>query len=92
MTSQLVKWQAKNKADNFEMIMVSGDRTEAKMKQYMKGKKINFPALKLKDTKIAKSLGFKGYPWIIMVDEKGKQVVNEVAFRALANVEKQLKK
>lgn len=92
MTSQLVKWYEKNKADNFEMVMVTGDRTEAKMLQYMKGKKITFPALNLKDTKIAKDLGFKGYPWIIMVDEEGKQVVNEVAFKALTNVEKQLKK
>ena len=92
MTSQLVKWHSKNKADNFELIMVSGDRTEKKMLQYMKGKKIEFPALKLKDTKIAKSLGFKGYPWMIMVDEDGKQVVNQVAFSALKNIEKQLKK
>lgn len=92
MTSQLVKWYSKNKADNFEMVMVSGDRTEAKMLQYMKGKKIKFPALKLKDVQIAKDLGFKGYPWIIMVDEDGKQVHNGVAFSALKDLEKILKK
>ena len=91
MTSQLVKWYEKNKADNFELIMVTGDRSEKAMLGYMKKKKIKFPALKFKDVKFGKSLGFKGYPWLIMVDEKGKQVVNGVAFKELKNVEKQLK-
>lgn len=92
MTSQLVKWYDANKADNFELVMVTGDRTEKKMLQYMDSKKIKFPALKIKDLKIAQDLGFKGYPWIVMVDEKGKQVINEVAFSAIKNIEKQLKK
>ena len=93
MTSQLVKWYEKNKADNFELIMVTGDRSAKAMSTYMKKKKIKFPALEFKSTKTGKSLpGFKGYPWLIMLDEKGKHVVNGVAFKELANVEKNLKK
>jgi uncharacterized protein YvpB len=92
MTSQLVKWYKKNKAENFELIMVTGDKSQAAMLKYMSSKKVKFPAFNFKDAKIGKALGFKGYPWVIMVDEKGKQVINAVAFNALAKVEKILKK
>ena len=91
MTAQLVKWYEKNKADNFELVMVTGDRSAKAMSAYMKKSKIKFPALEFKSTKLGKLKGFKGYPWLIMVDEKGKHLVNGVAFRELANVEKNLK-
>ena len=91
MTSQLVEWYKKNKADKFELIMVTGDRSEKAMLKYMKGKKINFPALSFKDTKIGHDLGFKAYPWLTLVDEKGEKVVSGVAFKLLKEIESKLK-
>jgi len=90
VTSQLVKWYEKNKGKNIEVVMVSYDRTEAAMKKYMKGKKVQFPAMafKHKGLESVQSYSGKFLPCMTLVDESGKAVLKDTS---LAEVEKKLK-
>ena len=71
--------------------MASGDRGEKAMLGYMKKNKVNFPSLKLEHLKIAKKYGIKGYPWMIVIDENGKQIINEVGFSGFSKLKNAVK-
>ena len=60
---------------------------------YMSKKKMSFPALKFSDRRnqdIKKFAG-RGIPFLAMVDESGKAVVQEVAWGALEKIKKMVK-
>ena len=88
-TSQLVKWYKKNKSDDFELILVSFDRNQKAMLNYLKKKSVNFPALEMKSSKIASALkGGRYIPHLTMIDENGKKIADAVARKALFIIEK----
>ena len=85
MTSQLVKWYAKNKSDKFELVLVNFDRSEKDMLKYLKSKKVNFPAMNFKDRgmKSVQSHATKFIPCISLVGEDGKTIKKDISIPEL---------
>ncbi|MDR1496898.1 MAG: redoxin family protein [Puniceicoccales bacterium] len=75
-TPQLIDFYEKNtKNDDFEVILVSSDRTQKAMTAYMKENKMPWPGLRLtsRSTKdLQKKFGGKGIPCLVLLDEKDK--------------------
>lgn len=78
-TPELVKWYKSNKNENFELVLISSDRSEDAMEGYAKDKKMPWPQLKMakvKDFKGQFNHGVKGIPSVIVCDLEGKNLGN----------------
>ena len=67
---QLVEFYKKSKKENFELVLVSSDRSEKAMYAYMKSAGMTFPAVNFNDRGMARKYAGRGIPWMAMVDEK----------------------
>ena len=91
-TPDLVRFYNSNKAlrSKYEIILVSSDRSEREQLNYMRQKRMNFPAVKF--SKIAISgvnefMSGSGIPHLSMVDAKGNVLVDDLAWNAMAKIE-----
>lgn len=80
-TPNLVRWYQRNKtrSDQFDVVFVTGDKTEEDMLRYMVNDKMAWPALNFEATKnynILFSFGGNFIPRLVVVDENGKVVAH----------------
>lgn len=78
-TPELVKWYENNKNENFELVLISSDRSEEAMEAYAKDKKMPWPHLKMakvRDFKVQFNHGVRGIPALIVCDRKGENLGN----------------
>lgn len=78
-TPVLAKWYEKNKNENFELVLISSDRSEDAMEAYASDKSMPWPQLKLskvKDFKKQFRHPVKGIPSVIVCDIDGKVLGN----------------
>ena len=76
-TPQLVKWYQENKNENFEIVLISSDRSEEAMEGYAKAKKMPWPHLMISKTKRFHEQfqhGVRGIPSLIVCDVKGENL------------------
>lgn len=78
-TPQLVEWYNKNKNDNFELVLITSDRSEDAMEGYAASKKMPWPQLDIKKTQDFKERfdhGVRGIPSLIVCELDGKNLGN----------------
>ena len=78
-TPSLVNWYKENKNDNFELFLISSDRSEPAMLGYAKSKKMLWPHLELNQARAFKSQfqhGVRGIPSLIVCTPDGKVLGN----------------
>ncbi len=76
-TPKLVDFYNKNGGgDKFEIILVSQDRSEVKMKEYMSKEKMPWYAIDYKQKKYSgmKKFSGRGIPNLMLIDRQGKQI------------------
>jgi nucleoredoxin len=72
-TPELVKFRNSNK-DEFEVVLVSADKSLQSQLDYMKNKQMPWPAVKFDspDTeKLSRMFGVRGIPFLVIIDAKG---------------------
>lgn len=78
-TPQLVEWYNKNKNNNFELVLITSDRSEDAMEGYAASKKMPWPQLEFKEAKDFKKRfnhGVRGIPSLIVCELDGKNLGN----------------
>jgi nucleoredoxin len=80
-TPKLVEWynDFKAKHPDFELVFVSGDRSQAAMEDYIKGDNMPWPAVaydKSRDEKFSK-YSSSGIPYLVLIDENGKDLTGQ---------------
>jgi nucleoredoxin len=68
------------KYPQFELVFVSSDNSEKEMEEYMKWGNMNYPAIEYKDIdkmKDVAALGARGIPYLVVVDENGKELAGK---------------
>jgi len=65
--------------DDFELVFVSSDKSEAAMAEYMEWGDMEFPALAHggKASKMMSPLGARGIPYLVVLDQNGKEVLGK---------------
>lgn len=74
-----MEWYNKNKNDNFELVLITSDRSEDAMEGYAASKKMPWPQLELKEAKDFKKRfnhGVRGIPSLIVCELDGKNLGN----------------
>jgi len=96
-TPDLVKFYDKYKkthGDQFEIILLTSDKSEDAQEEYAKNKKMEWPQLDYKDTqRFEEKFGISssGIPALTLTDVTGKIISKGNAFGMLSKVEKELK-
>ncbi len=78
-TPSLVEWYKSNKNSNFDIVLISSDRSKEAMEGYTKSKKMPWPHLKFSKSKTFKGKydhGVRGIPALIVCDLEGKVLGN----------------
>jgi len=78
-TPSLVDWYEKNKNENFELVLITSDRSEQAMEEYAEKNKMPWPQLEMKDSKRFKDKfdhGVRGIPSLIVCSLDGEQLGN----------------
>lgn len=77
-TPKLVAWYKKFKKShpNFELVFVSSDQDQASMDKYIKEADMPWPAAKFDtaDAEIFRKYSSTGIPYLVLIDEKGKDL------------------
>jgi nucleoredoxin len=80
-TPKLVEWYKgfKAKHANFELVFASSDKDEAAMLEYMKETGMPWPAVKFGEKKAAglDKYAAGGIPYLVLIDEKGKDLTGK---------------
>lgn len=70
---------ARKKHPEFELVLISSDRSEEDMQEYLAWGKMNFPALayaKRRDASVTQH-GATGIPYLVVLDREGNQVLGK---------------
>ena len=76
-TPELVRFYNQKKEQlNFEVVLVSWDKSEGKMKSYMDDYNMPFPAIPFGESvvknRLQENYGGRGIPHLVLIDQKGK--------------------
>lgn len=78
-TPELVNWYTRHKNENFELVLISSDRSEDAMEAYARDKQMPWPQLKMSEVKEFKGQfdhGVSGIPSLIVCELDGKNLGN----------------
>ena len=75
-TPKLVEWynEFKAKHPDFELVFVSSDRDQAAMEEYMKGDRMQWPAVAYDkaQSEMFRKFSSQGIPYLVLIDNEGK--------------------
>jgi len=90
-TPSLVQFYNQNKNNDFEIVLISSDKSEADMTRYAVAKKMPWPQLKFDKVSSFKQAfpnGLRGIPGIMVTDLEGNIIKVDNAFSALPELKK----